>query len=370
MEWTSLAAGVGVAAISTVVLYAFAALRARAIVAAGGEQLGRDLLAAGRTVTFAAGGLGSLAGAIVFVPVHWQHIGAWPATLTVAAVLACVAGPEPISRRPIAAAIARARGLDVRAARSYRRAAVTAIMFGVVAWPLAPALAVTGSLAARAAILAPLYLVATPVLAGLLAPVRARVLGPADLPPLAQERLSALAAPAGVTVRGRMIRARARKSASAGQLGWLPGLRYVLVSDYLLDELAPAEADALLVHELAHARRRDGLVRDFLIGVIALPISLTVVAFVTGRAGIAEVLAFAALAVALVVTVWMREFAGRAELAADQLAAATLGPALMAAALRHARDLNAVGAPNSSAATARRLKRLEQLGTAARPETS
>jgi Zn-dependent protease with chaperone function len=213
------------------------------------------------------------------------------------------------------------------------------------------------------------YIALNPVITGLLAPVTARIIGPDDLPPEVQGRLSALAAQSGVGVRGRLIRGRARKRAVAMHTGWLPGLHYVLATDYLLEQMPLDETEAILAHELAHARNYDGAVRSFLMSAPEFPVALALTAFLSKREAVGWIMLAVGLAAMFGCLRLARELAIRQEFAADGMAAATVGPIPLAAALRRLIDLNAirpdtgpeherqVGHP----AMSRRLERLDRM---------
>jgi heat shock protein HtpX len=193
------------------------------------------------------------------------------------------------------------------------------------------------------------------------------------MPSEVHKRLSALAAQADVAVRGRIIRGRAGKRAAAMHAGWLPGLHYVLVTDYLLDQMPPAETDAILAHELAHARNHDGAVRILLTSLPNFPMALALIALLSKR----ELLAWIMLVVGLTAMLGFhrltRELAIRQEFAADSAAAASVGPIPTAAALRRLIDLNAIRPDTSPKferqvahpAMTRRLERLETMAAAA-----
>jgi STE24 endopeptidase len=69
-------------------------------------------------------------------------------------------------------------------------------------------------------------------------------------------RLEELLRHGGVRVRGiRVLDTRAQKVANALILGPLPRLRYIVVTDHLLQSLEPDEVDAIVAHELGHARQ-------------------------------------------------------------------------------------------------------------------
>lgn len=73
------------------------------------------------------------------------------------------------------------------------------------------------------------------------------------LPPECRVRFERLAERAGVAVRGfRVLPGRRQRQANAFQVGGLPGLRYIAVTDYLLDHLPDEQIDAIVAHELGH----------------------------------------------------------------------------------------------------------------------
>jgi STE24 endopeptidase len=338
-----LIAGGCLAALASLVLFRGGQVQAKSIERSGAPDKVHDLRVALRWMTRIAWPCGGAAAALAAGPVHWSAIGPGPAALVVLVALACLALPPAAARRPVMSAYARLRGIPVRALRSYRQRAAAAIPIVVFLGPIAVAVAVGGGVAVQAVVLAAGYLVAVPLLTGILAPVLARIVGSGPLPAEAEARLSGLAAALGVRVHGRLIRARERKLANAGQVGWLPGLRYVLVTDYLLDELTPTEIDALLAHELAHARRRDGITRQAIACVFFFPAGLLLTALLAHRSGaLVWGLTAACFAIGAGFTRLYGPLAIRQELAADDLAAAVVGPASLAAALARVTELNEI----------------------------
>jgi Zn-dependent protease with chaperone function len=378
VNWIGLGSGIAAAAIAGAILYVIAVARARSIGRSASKYPVHDLRVAMRQISIASAGCGAGSAWIVVYSARWHHIGIAPASGIIAAAAICAVLPASVSGRPLAAAVARARGIDVRATRSWRTATVRIISFGKSVWPVALALSVTGSLTVRAAILAVSYLALNPVITGLLAPVTARVIGPDDMPSDVQGRLSALAAQSGIGVRGRLIRGRARKRAIAMHTGWLPGLHYVLATDYLLEQMPLAETEAILAHELAHARNHDGAVRSFLTSVPEFPVALALMAFLSKREVVGWMMLAVGLAAMLGCLRLTRQLAIRQEFAADEFAAASVGPIPLAAALRRLIDLNAIRPDTSPEherqvahpAMSRRLERLERMtaaGAAAQP---
>lgn len=100
-----------------------------------------------------------------------------------------------------------------------------------------------------------LVLVTVPVLAVRLMPTR-----PLEEP--ARSRLDALVERAGVRIRKiRVLDTRSQRVANALIVGPVPRLRYVLVTDYLLETLDQDELEAIVAHELGHAKQHHVLVK-------------------------------------------------------------------------------------------------------------
>lgn len=77
-----------------------------------------------------------------------------------------------------------------------------------------------------------------------------------------RQRLNALLARAGVRVREiRVLDTREQKVANALVMGLLPRLRYVLVTDYLLEHLEQDEVEATVAHEIGHAKQHHLLIK-------------------------------------------------------------------------------------------------------------
>jgi STE24 endopeptidase len=80
--------------------------------------------------------------------------------------------------------------------------------------------------------------------------------------PALAERLHGLARRQGLRVRGvRVMRARRQKVANAAIMGLLPWLRYIVVTDHLLDTFTDDEVDAVLAHEIGHGRQHHLLIK-------------------------------------------------------------------------------------------------------------
>jgi Zn-dependent protease with chaperone function len=336
-------AGGCLAAVAGITLFVVAALQTRAVERSAGQDRVHELRVVLRRMSRIAWPLGGGAAGLCALLTRWSDVGPGTAAGIIVATVACLAFPAAAARHPALSAYARLRGVPLRALRSYRRMTVMVITIAVLLWPAAAALAASTSLAVRVIVLLAGNLAINPVLFGLLAPVTARIVGPRALPADIQARLSSLSAAMGVRVHGRMVPARSRREANARQVGWLPGLRYVLVTDYLLDELTPAEIDAMLAHELAHSRRRHMIARQAIACVFAFPIGLLLTSLVAHMSG---VFTWGLIALCFAIGAGFARLFGpwaiRQELGADDLAAAVVGPAALAAALTRVTELNEI----------------------------
>lgn len=180
------------------------------------------------------------------------------------------------------------------------------------------------------------------LLNGLLAPLWLVALRTRPLPPEAQH-LSALPERMGVRLREiRLFRGSQQKVANAVQVGILPNLRYVLISDYLVSSMPPDEVEAVLAHELAHIRGHHILIRlGSVVGLIALLEALFygLSTLIHGPAG---GLVGLPLLIALVVAPYLlRGVLGiRLELRADRAAGEEVGNENLARALARLAELN------------------------------
>jgi Zn-dependent protease with chaperone function len=132
-------------------------------------------------------------------------------------------------------------------------------------------------------------LVFVPSLAVRLMPTR-----PLDEP--TRQRLEALLRRTGVRVRAiRVLETREQKMANALVMGLLPRLRYVLVTDYLLEHLEQDEVEATVAHEIGHAKQHHLLIKlgGFVAfaGVVALAV-VVAGSLIEGAVGGAIVFAF------------------------------------------------------------------------------
>jgi STE24 endopeptidase len=345
MDTGGLIAGGCLAALAALVLLRAAVLRVRDIERAGGADQVHDLRVVLRRMTRIALPCGAWSAGVCLGLAHWPGIGLGADALIVAVAAACLALPLAAARQPVLSAYAGLRGIPVRALRSQRRRAAVAVIAVVFLGPVAAAVATANSagLALEVVILLAGYLVVVPLLTAVLAPAVARILGPRPLPAEVQALLPGLAAALGVRVHGRLAPARQRRVANAWQAGWLPGLRYVLVTDYLLDELSPAEVGASLAHELAHARHHDMLTRQLLASPIGVAGGL-LLAGVARHASSAFLVAMTAVLIAGTFALGRVRgaLAIRQELAADDLAVTAVGADTLAAALTRLTELNAI----------------------------
>jgi len=181
----------------------------------------------------------------------------------------------------------------------------------------------------------------------LLPPLFVRLLGAAPVPPELERSCRELAQRMGVRVRSfRSYPGRSERKATAVQLGVLPRLRYVLISDYLLDQLEPIEVDAVVAHELGHIRGRHLLLKLAAVaGVWALLAGLlSGFAYSVRRPTDALMPILLVLLVILAVPVGLVIVQGllgiRLEARADAAAADTVGVRALAAALVRTAELN------------------------------
>ncbi len=86
-----------------------------------------------------------------------------------------------------------------------------------------------------------------------------------------RQRLEAAARRAGVAVRDILVWNTGGRARNAAAVGFVPPLRYVFLTDALLERLAPDEVVAVFLHEAAHLRRRHLLVR---LAAMCLPVAL------------------------------------------------------------------------------------------------
>jgi Zn-dependent protease with chaperone function len=146
-----------------------------------------------------------------------------------------------------------------------------------------------------------------------------------------RRRLLRLAGEHEVKVRDiRCLDTGPEQMANAMLMGLLPRSRYVLITDRLLRELEPDELDAVLAHELGHAKRHHLLIKLGAMLVTWLPAAgLAVIAALSGHRSVPLAAALMILAMVLVIAslVVVQGLVGvRLERSADDYASATAGP--------------------------------------------
>jgi STE24 endopeptidase len=344
-----------VAVVAALVLLVVGAAQAGAIERSSRQYRAHDLRVLKARLTTVGAVCGVAVGWFCLLATRWPGIGVGGAAVTVAVCLACVALPVGCARTSVLGAYARVRGVSVDAwwPATPRLAGVLLMAAVLGAAVIALLTAARHSFLVSAVLLVALWLVAYPLLLGVVTPVIAWSRGARALPKEVQQRLSELSARVGVSVRGRMVAGRERKEANAAQLGWLPGLRYVLVTDYLLDELAAPETDAVLAHELGHARHHDLRFVLFSYCLFALALCL-VIQEAVGVPSLVIAVDPAAFAAIFVVIAVLRGRLIPREFAADDVAVAAVGPEAVIAMLERLTELNAIN-PDSSRSWDRRV---------------
>jgi STE24 endopeptidase len=86
-----------------------------------------------------------------------------------------------------------------------------------------------------------------------------------------RERLTTLSLRASLPVRDILVWETRGAIVNAAVAGWIPGYRYVFLTDALIDRLTPEQVEAVFGHELGHIRRRHLLLRGL---VMLAPLSL------------------------------------------------------------------------------------------------
>ena len=271
--------------------------------------------------------------------VHWSNIGAGDRIAAGALFLLAFALPMVFAARPVAAAYARARGIPRGQLRSPRMIALRLILVAMWVWPFPVAFAVETTVPARILFTAIAYLVAVPAAVGLLAPAVTRLLGPGPIAPEIGARLSALASRADVGLGTiRVMPSRGRKVANAAQVGWLPGLQRVVITDYLLDSLTAAEVDAIFAHELGHARGHHTLKRSALASAACFLWACAFISLLSHKPN--PILAIGGIAAWALLTKVLRRIVLRQEIAADDVAAELVGLGQFAQALDRVATVN------------------------------
>jgi STE24 endopeptidase len=222
--------------------------RASLIVAFGGLIVGAALFAAPIAVVL-----------LTHRPVkHHSPAGTTVAWYIVGYVVAMCSFIAPViaGSKAIRRSYARLRKVDLKQPGTRRRLVVGLAIggaFGLLYGVISAVLPKHGAAHSIGLLLA--YVVALFVVQTLCAPLYLRALRAQPLPPATRTRLLALADQLGVRVRDiKAFPGRRTKVANAVQIGLLPRLRYILVTDYLVDNVTDDELDAVVAHELGHAR--------------------------------------------------------------------------------------------------------------------
>jgi Zn-dependent protease with chaperone function len=100
-------------------------------------------------------------------------------------------------------------------------------------------------------------------------PLVVYALGTTPLPPDVRARFMSLAERTGTKVRDfRTYAVAGPKGSNALQVGIVPSMRYVLVSENLPSDLSPPELDAVVTHELGHAKENHVLIKALSLAVL------------------------------------------------------------------------------------------------------
>lgn len=122
-----------------------------------------------------------------------------------------------------------------------------------------------------------------------------------------RSQLDILVERSGVRIRElRVLDTRDQKVANALVIGPVPRLRYVLVTDYLLETLEQDELEAVVAHELGHARQHHVLVKLgalLLLVAAAVGVGVALVPLIRDTGPIVPVLAIPVLVVAALLLV-------------------------------------------------------------------
>lgn len=267
------------------------------------------------------------------------------AVIVVVALFALVVVPEIVALRAVRASLVRVRDISTRVPNRRRRVIASVSLMVCYAALIAVGLALVPRHGAGHAIgFLVVYLVAVVVLVSVLAPLLLVRLMTTPMSDSMAEPLRRLAAKMGVRVHGfRTMATRGQKAANAMQVGTLPGLRYVIVTDYLSDHLDSDQLAAVVAHELGHARRHH-LFRKLAVtfGTWAVAEALLIgLGHAAGASALVKVL-IPVLAILIPVSVIvMQGIVGiRFEREADDIAARCVGRGELAGALRCLGELN------------------------------
>jgi Zn-dependent protease with chaperone function len=264
-------------------------------------------------------------------------------SLLVLGALICYIGGLVAVRRAIRPSIIKAREIEKKIPNKGRQIGVGLIFAVAVVVPYSVLLAVaTRHGADHLVIIAAGYGAVILSANALLAPLWLVALKAEPLPPVTHQRLMDLSSRLHGGVRDiRSYPGKSQRTANAAQVGILPGLRYILVSDYLLENMTDDEVDAVVAHEIGHARGNHVGLK--LLGIVAVwtglaAVSGSAVGSASSSAGVVGAITPLAFIVALVL---VQGIVGiQLEQRADDAAARTVGPQHLASALRKLSDLN------------------------------
>jgi STE24 endopeptidase len=249
----------------------------------------------------------------------------------------------PMLGRAVRGSLARVRDVPVKLPHRKRALLITVpvILLMAVVFGAAFAFAPDSGLGRAASFLA-LYAGMLVVMQLVLVPLLFVKQRGRPLPEAMLERLDRLASDMGVqTPKLRGFAGREQKVANAVQIGLLPGLRYVAVSDYLIDNMSEREVDAVVAHEFGHVRGRHLLLKFG--AVLACWISFGAL-FLALRPGGSASAAFSFVPLVVGMPIGMLLVNGllgvRLEQRADDAAAATVGADALTSALCRLGELN------------------------------
>ena len=172
--------------------------------------------------------------------------------------------------------------------------------------------------------------------------VRIRLLPTKPLSGDARERAMTLARRAGVRVADiRVMDTSGGKVANAFIMGPFARARYIVLTDFLLDQFTPEEVDAVISHELGHAKRHDVPIKTgvFFGGVLITAVGIAALAELLPKQEALGIVLSMALFIGLVVIVGGK--IGMAlERRADDYGADLQGVDAMTSALEHLAVVN------------------------------
>jgi STE24 endopeptidase len=258
--------------------------------------------------------------------------------------LICYIGGLIAVRRSIRPSMIKVRGIEKKVPNKGRQIGVGLVFAVAVVVPYSVLLAAAPRHGAdRLVFVAVGYGVVILLANALLAPLWLVALKAESLPTATHQRLMNLSNRLHGGVRDiRSYPGKSQRTANAAQVGILPGLRYILVSDYLLENMSDDEIDAVVAHEIGHARGNHVGLK--LLGIVAVWTGLaaisgsTVGSTTSSNAGVVGAITPLAFIVAFVLVQGILGI--KLEQRADKAAARAVGPQHLASALRKLSDLN------------------------------